>query len=102
MNDVSHIWYTQCKENKGVNAAPITWDCISNTSIDRFFLIELTESKAQEFMNLRQGDMTVQEYGLKLNQLSRYTPHMVADSIVQINKFFLWSVRFGKKLSAKI
>ena len=38
-------------------------------------------------MNLRQGNMKVQEYGLKFNQLSRYAPHMVADSRAQMNKF---------------
>ena len=38
-------------------------------------------------MNLRQGNMTVQEYGLKFNQLSRYAPHMVVDSRAQMNKF---------------
>ena len=38
-------------------------------------------------MNLRQGNMTVQEYGLKFNQLYRYAPHMVADSRAQMNKF---------------
>ncbi len=31
--------------------------------------------------------MTVQEYGLKFTQLSRYAPHMVADSWAQMNKF---------------
>ena len=31
--------------------------------------------------------MIVQEYGLKFNQLSRYAPHMVADSTTQMNKF---------------
>ena len=31
--------------------------------------------------------MTIQEYGLKFNQLSRYAPHMVADSKAQMNKF---------------
>ena len=38
-------------------------------------------------MNLRQGNMTVQEYGLKFNKLSRYARHMVADSRTQMNKF---------------
>ena len=38
-------------------------------------------------MNLRQGNMTVQEYGLKFNQLSGYGPHMIADSRAQMNKF---------------
>ena len=38
-------------------------------------------------MNLRQGNMIVQEYGLKFNQLCRYAPHMVADSMALMNKF---------------
>ncbi|KAH0636085.1 hypothetical protein KY290_036497 [Solanum tuberosum] len=78
---------TKWKENRGTNAAPITWECFSETFLDRFFPIELKEARAQEFMNLRHGNMTVQEYGLKFNQLSRYATYMVADSRAQMNKF---------------
>ena len=38
-------------------------------------------------MNIRKGNMMVHEYGIKFNQLSRYVPHMVADSRAQMNKF---------------
>ena len=31
--------------------------------------------------------MMVQQYGIKFNQISRYAPHMVADSRAQMNKF---------------
>ena len=31
--------------------------------------------------------MTVLDYGLKFNQLSRYAPYMVADSRAKMNKF---------------
>ena len=65
------------------------WIAFSETFLDRFFPIELREAKAQEFMNLRKGNMTVQEYGLNFNQLSKYAPNMVADSKAQMNKFFL-------------
>ena len=71
--------YTQWKENRGTDAAPITWDCFSETFLDSFFSIELREAKAQEFMNLTKGNITVQEYGLKVNKLSKYAPHMVAN-----------------------
>ncbi|WMV30747.1 hypothetical protein MTR67_024132 [Solanum verrucosum] len=37
----------------------------------RFFPRELREPKAQNFMNLKQGSMLVQEYRLKFTQLSR-------------------------------
>ena len=87
LKDVAHIWYTQWKENRGANATPITWECFSETFLDRFFPIKLREEKAQEFMNLRQGRITVQVYGLKFNQLSGYAPHMAADSKAHMNKF---------------
>ena len=66
LKDVTHIWYTQWKENRGTNAAPITWDCFIKTLLDRFFPIGLREAKAQEIMNLRQGKMTVLKYGSSL------------------------------------
>ena len=55
--------------------------------MDRFFPIYLREAKAKEFINLRQGNVTAQEYGLKFNQLCRYDSHVVADSMAQMNKF---------------
>ncbi|XP_069143544.1 uncharacterized protein [Solanum lycopersicum] len=58
-----------------------------NNDIQMFFPIQLREAKAQEFMSLRKGNMIVQEYGLKFKQLSRYAPHMVADSRDHMNKF---------------
>ena len=53
LKDIAYIWYTQWKENRGANAAPITWDCFSENFLDGFFTIELREAKAQKFMNLR-------------------------------------------------
>ena len=40
--------------------------------------------------------MTVQEYGLKFNQISSYAPHMVADSRAQMNKFLYGVSKFGE------
>ena len=59
LKDVADIWYTKWKDNRGANAAPITWECFNEIFLDRFFPIELREAKSQEFMNTRQGNMTV-------------------------------------------
>jgi len=67
LKDVAHIWFTQWKENMGTYAVPITWECFNGPFLDRFFPRELREAKAQEFMNLRRGNMSVQEYRLKFN-----------------------------------
>ncbi|XP_069146887.1 uncharacterized protein [Solanum lycopersicum] len=71
LKDLAHIWYTQWTENRGANVAPSTWDCFIENFLDMFFPIKLREEKSQEFLNLRRGNMTVQEYGLNFNQLSK-------------------------------
>ena len=52
------------EREQGSDITPITWDCFSENNMYRFFPRELREAKAQEFMNLRQGSMTicVQDY----------------------------------------
>ncbi|WMV13767.1 hypothetical protein MTR67_007152 [Solanum verrucosum] len=50
------------KENKGENATPVTWECFTRAILDKFFPRELTEAKAKEFINLRQGSMVFKHY----------------------------------------
>jgi len=38
--------------------------------LDRLFPWELREEKAEDFVNLKQGRMTIKEYALKFHQLS--------------------------------
>ena len=59
LKDVAYIGYTQWMDNRDENAAPITWDCFSENFLDMFFPIELRLTKAQEFINFRQSNMTV-------------------------------------------
>ena len=40
LKDVAHIWYTHWKDNRGANVDTITWDCFSETFLDRFFPIK--------------------------------------------------------------
>lgn len=51
--------------------------------------MELRERKIQEFINLRQGSMSVKEYSLKFTKLSKHTPTTVVDSRYQMNKFIM-------------
>ncbi|WMV50500.1 hypothetical protein MTR67_043885 [Solanum verrucosum] len=47
----------------------------------------MKEAKVLEFINLRQGNMSVKEYSLKFMQLSIYAPTMVADPRERMIKF---------------
>ena len=94
------MWYTQWNDNRDTDATPITWDCFSYSFLDTYFPIELREAKAKKFMNLTQGNMTLKEYGLKFNKLSRHAPDMVADYRAQMNKF-LYGVLVSMKIECK-
>ena len=41
LKDVDHIWYTQWKDNKGTDETPITWECYSETFVERILPKEL-------------------------------------------------------------
>lgn len=47
----------------------------------------MREAKVEEFMNLRQGSMTVKKYCLKFTQLSKYAFKLVADPRSNMSKF---------------
>ncbi|WMV58706.1 hypothetical protein MTR67_052091, partial [Solanum verrucosum] len=60
-------------------AGPINWEVFKKVFLDRFFPYEKREVKVEEFINLRQGSMSVQEYSLKFTLLSKYAPSLVSN-----------------------
>lgn len=57
----------------------------------------MTEAKVQEFINLKQGNMTMKEYALKLTNLSKYTPFMVAYRKTHMSKFIFGVLDLASK-----
>lgn len=56
----------------------MTWQVFQDVFLDKFFLLEIRKVKIEEFMNLRQGSMTVKEYFLNFNQLAKYAPDLIS------------------------
>ena len=52
----------------------MTWQLFQDSFLDQFFPFEMREANIEDFMNLRQGSMTVKEYFLKFNQLAKNAP----------------------------
>ncbi|WMV45953.1 hypothetical protein MTR67_039338 [Solanum verrucosum] len=86
LRDIGPLWYEQWKDNRPLGVGPIEWERFTEALLDRFFPLELRERKMEEFMSLREGDMTVKEYALRFTQLSKYAPILVADSRARMNK----------------
>ena len=85
LKGVTQIWFDQWKGEKG-NGYVVFWEEFKLAFLNRFFPLELRESMLVEFMNLKQGAMSVREYALKFNQLSKYSPHLVVDLRFRMNK----------------
>ena len=65
----------------------VDWGEFKLAFLDHFFPLELREAKMTEFINLKQGNMSVREYALKFTKLSKYAPMLVSDSRARMHKF---------------
>ena len=49
----------------------------------------MRKAKVEEFINLKQGSMTVREYSLKLAKLSRYATSRVCNCMDEMSRFLI-------------
>ena len=47
------------------------------------------EVKVDEFINLKQGNMSVEKYSLKFSKLSKYSPSLVSNSRDELSHFVM-------------
>src|SRR3954470_12187699 len=78
-------WYSTYKENKG--DAEITWDKFVADFRAAHIPSGLIERKREEFLALRQGVRSVQEYNLAFVRLARYAPEEVSSETKRIARF---------------
>ena len=72
----------------------MTWGEFRELFMDKFFLASARHAKAQEFLELKQGNMTVLEYVAKFFELARFR-----DDYVAIDMAKVWKFKDGLKLS---
>ncbi|XP_069146050.1 uncharacterized protein [Solanum lycopersicum] len=77
LKDVAQTWCKMWQDSQVLGGVPATWEMFQTTFMERFFPREIRESKDEEFINLKQGSMTVREYSLKfvkqsMDEMSRF------------------------------
>ena len=70
LKGVAQVWYTKWNDSRPVESGPIEWKDFKEAFLERYFPYEKREVKVEEFINLRQGNMSVEDYSLKLTRLS--------------------------------
>ncbi|KAA0047130.1 reverse transcriptase [Cucumis melo var. makuwa] len=71
----------------GGDVSQITWQQFKESFYAKFFSASLRDAKRQEFLNLEQGDMTVEQYDAEFDMLSRFDPEMIATEAARADKF---------------
>lgn len=66
---VDRTWCKQWKKDRGLDLGQLDWDEFLTAFLDNFFPFEFREYKVKEFINIKQGNMTIKEYCLRFTQL---------------------------------
>ena len=65
----------------------MTWADFRELFMSKFFPASARYAKAQEFLGLRQGSMTVLEYVAKFTELARFRDDYLAMDMAKVRKF---------------
>jgi hypothetical protein len=66
---------------------PISWERFKKEFNDRFFPCAQRQQCARDFQDLKQGNMTVEQYSVEFQKLSRYAPHFIFDEETKAERF---------------
>ena len=73
--DEAETWWGFTKTAVPDVGGVIPWEVFKNHFLDNYFPLDLRKRKSREFLDLKQGAMSVGEYTAKFNELVQYWPH---------------------------
>ncbi|KAL0537464.1 hypothetical protein IC582_026442 [Cucumis melo] len=87
LEDRGTAWWETAERMLGGDVSKITWEQFKENFYAKFFSANMKHAKLQEFLNLEQGDMTVEQYDAEFDMLSRFAPDVVRDEAARTEKF---------------
>ena len=81
----SQVWWDWVKTSRDWEA--MTWADFQELFMSKFFPASARYAKAREFLDLRQGNMTVLEYVAKFTKLACFRDDYVATNMAKVRKF---------------
>jgi hypothetical protein len=85
--DADHWWESYQRTRTEAQQLELTWEGFKELILQRYFPQSFRDQKETEFLELKQGSMSVVEYETKFNQLSRYAIHLVDTDIKKARRF---------------
>ena len=81
----AQVWWNWAKNSRDLEA--MTWAEFYEMFMGKYFSATARHAKAQKFLELRQGTMTVMEYVVRFTELARFSDDYVAMDMAKVRRF---------------
>ena len=81
----AQVWWNLAKTSRDLEA--MTWAESQELFLGKYFLDTARHAKAQEFLELKQGMMTVMEYVARFMELAHFADDYVATDMAKVRRF---------------
>ena len=81
----AQVWWNWAKTSRDLEA--MTWAEFHDLFMGKYFLDIARHAKAQEFLELNQGTMTVLEYVARFTELARFADDYMATDLAKVRRF---------------
>ena len=81
----AQVWWKWARTSKDLEA--MTWAEFQELFMGKYFPETVTHAKAQEFLELKQGAMTVMDYVARFIELARFADNYVATDMAKVRRF---------------
>ena len=82
------VWWRWARTSKDLEV--MTWAEFQELFMGKYFQETARHTKAQEFLELKQGAMTVMDYVARFTELARFADDYVATDLAKVRRFENW------------
>ena len=81
----ARVWWRWVRTSRDLEV--MTWAGFQELFMGKYFLETARHAKAQEFLELKQGTMTVMDYVARFTELARFADDFVATNLAKVRRF---------------
>ncbi|XP_045791732.1 uncharacterized protein LOC123886460 [Trifolium pratense] len=81
----AEYWWKGARQIVEANNQEVTWEIFRTKFLDKYFPRSVRTAKEQEFLNLKQGGMTIREYAAKFESLAKKIKAMKESATNRVN-----------------
>ncbi|XP_070049784.1 uncharacterized protein [Nicotiana tomentosiformis] len=87
LRDVVVLWYEAWERSRGPDTSPAEWEDFSEAFLAHYLPREVREAHLDQFLSLKQGEMSVRDYSHKFISLARYAPDIVRTMRARVHHY---------------